>query len=118
MRPDSSKPLIFKDQKNPTKKMNIIDITSGYNSLMALSDDQEVFVWGRRMGIYPEFEMTLASLERNGMQYEREIHQSCPRYVKNNLIFHKATKIFSSHFNHALITEKGELMIQGSNDCN
>ena len=46
-------PLVFKDEKNPFKKGNIIDIEINQNSMIALSDDKKVYVWGRRMGIYP-----------------------------------------------------------------
>lgn len=53
LKPDSRNPLKFRDEKNKNKKINIIDIASGYNSMVALNDDREIFVWGRRMGIYP-----------------------------------------------------------------
>jgi alpha-tubulin suppressor-like RCC1 family protein len=45
--------LKFKDENRPHRKVGIIDIEAGYNSVVALSDDLEVFVWGRRMGVYP-----------------------------------------------------------------
>lgn len=47
---------------------------------------------------------------------QAEIHQAGPRHVKNNLVFHKINKIVSGHFNTALITDKGELLIHGMND--
>ena len=47
---------------------------------------------------------------------QAEIHQAGPRLVKNNLIFHNINKIISGHFNSALITDKGELLVQGMND--
>jgi hypothetical protein len=34
------------------------------------------------------------------------------------LIFHNIVKIFAGHSNHALLTDKGELLIQGMNDYN
>lgn len=64
MKPDSQKPLKFKDEKNAQKRINIIDIDSGLNHTVALTDDKEIFVWGRRMGIYPQIELTLASVEK------------------------------------------------------
>ena len=64
IRPDSKKPLKFKDEKNAQKRINIIDIDSGLNHTVALTDDREIFVWGRRMGIYPQIELTLASVEK------------------------------------------------------
>lgn len=47
-----------------------------------------------------------------------EIHQVCPRLCKNNLIFHKVNKLCSGYFNNAIITDKGELLIQGLNTSN
>jgi alpha-tubulin suppressor-like RCC1 family protein len=69
------------------------------------------------MGIYPQPELTLSAIEQRGKIYNNaEIHQACPRLIKNNLIFHRINKIVSGHFNTALITDKGELMIQGMNE--
>lgn len=80
--------------------------------MIALSDKKKIFVWGRRMGIYPQIELTLASVEQKGVQYDmHEIHQASPRLCKNNLIFHKISKVCSGYFNSALITDKGELLI-------
>ena len=36
------------------KSHNIIDIEASYGSFIALSEGQQVFVWGAKMGIYPE----------------------------------------------------------------
>ena len=114
LKPDPSKPLKFKDND---KSYNIIDIASGYTSMIALTDQREIFVWGHRMGIYTQPELTLRALEQNGKVYNSaEIHQVCPRLIKNNLIFHKVNKIVSGHFNTALITDKGELLLQGMNE--
>ena len=64
-------------------------------------------------------ELTLASVEQKGKIYDlNEINQACPRLVKNNLIFHKISKIAAGHHNTALITNKGELLIQGMNENN
>jgi alpha-tubulin suppressor-like RCC1 family protein len=46
------KPLKFKDGKS------IVDITCGLNTMLALTDESEVFAWGRRMGVYPTVELT------------------------------------------------------------
>ena len=64
MKPDCQKPLKFKDEKNAQKRINIIDIDCGLNHTVVLTDDKEIFVWGRRMGIYPQIELTLASVEK------------------------------------------------------
>ena len=113
-------PVVFKDEKNPFKSVSIIDIEVNHNSMIALSNEHKIYVWGRRMGIYPQLELTLANVEGGkGMQYEyHEINQACPRLLKNNLVFYKPCKILSGHFNVALITSDGELMVQGSNTCN
>ena len=85
--------------------------------MTALTSDREVFVWGRRMGVYPPIEMTLDAMEKRGMIYNSaEIHQAGPRLVKNNLVFHNINKIINGYFNSALITDKGELLLQGMND--
>ena len=85
--------------------------------MVVLSGDREVFVWGRRMGVYPQVELTLDAVEKRGMIYNQaEINQAGPRLVKNNLIFHKINKIIAGHYNTALITDKGELLLQGMND--
>jgi hypothetical protein len=87
--------------------------------MTALTNERKVFVWGRRMGPYPQIELTLASVEKKGLQYEyQEIHQACPRLCKNNLIFHKISKLCSGYFNTALINDQGELLIQGMNHNN
>ena len=59
LRPDVEKPLLFKDEKNPEKPIRIVDIAAGSSSMIAQTDDQKVFVWGLRMGIYPQIELSL-----------------------------------------------------------
>jgi hypothetical protein len=44
-----------------------------------------------------------------------DIHQNEPRLIKNNLIFYKFSKIRSGPYNSALITDKGEVLLQGIN---
>ena len=69
------------------------------------------------MGVYPTIELTLHSVERQAVTLNHvEINQPSPRHVKNNLIFHKIAKVFAGYMNAALITNKGEVMIQGMND--
>lgn len=85
--------------------------------MVALSDGGQVFTWGRRMGIYPEIELTPSNLIKRGNAYaSNEINSGSPRLIKNNLIYHKIAKIYSSYFNTALVTDKGELLLQGSNE--
>ena len=48
--------------------------------MIALTDQQKVYVWGRRMGNYPQIELTLDVVEQHGMAYEfHEINQAFPR---------------------------------------
>ena len=102
------------------KTVKIIDIECGLKSMVALSDDNKVFVWGRRMGVYAiNIELTLDEVEKKGKFFSyQEINQSCPRLIKNNLVFYTPTKIVNKNCNAALITDKGELLIQGMNDTN
>ena len=86
--------------------------------MMALSSSKDVYVWGHRMGIYPQVELRPAALKMQGNVLIHEINQSSPRHVKNNLVFRKISKIVAGPENAALITEEGELLIQGSNTCN
>jgi alpha-tubulin suppressor-like RCC1 family protein len=43
LKPDPNRPLKFIDSD---KTYNIIDIASGYASMVALTDQREIFVWG------------------------------------------------------------------------
>lgn len=111
------RPLVFKDDIDPKKTVSIIDIAVSQFSMVAMTDDRKIYVWGRKMGIYPSVELTLDFVEEKGRQYEDvEINQACPRLLKNNLIFYNISKIKASFFNTALITDKGELLLQGYND--
>ena len=85
--------------------------------MIALSDEREVYVWGRRMGIYSNIELNLEALQQQQMMINKqECNQPAPRQMKNNLIFHKVNRIFANNFNTAIITEEGELLLQGYND--
>ena len=58
------------------------------------------------------------SVEKRGDALNHaEINQAGPRLMKNNLIYHKINKIKAGFFNTGLITEKGELLLQGMNNC-
>ena len=84
-----------------------------------MSDDYQIYVWGFRMGIYPNIELTFSFLEKNGQVYTmHEINQAQPRLVKNNLVFHKIKRVLSSYKNTALITEEGNLLLHGFNESN
>lgn len=37
--------------------------------MAVLTGDRDIFVWGRRMGIYPQMELTLEAVEQKGMIY-------------------------------------------------
>lgn len=94
----------------------IKDICFGYNHCIALTDNNQVFVWGRRMGIYPNIELSYNYLVQNSHLNQLEIHQSEPRLVGNNLIFYKISKLCAGPWNSALITEKNQILIQGENE--
>lgn len=102
------------------RTIRIIDLECGLKSMVALSDENKVFVWGRRMGVYAlNMELSLNEVEKkaNFFNYQ-EVNQAFPRLVKNNLVFHTITKIVNKNCNAALITDKGELLVQGMNDTN
>ena len=106
----------FKDTSTTEKRqVNIRQIGCGYNHCIALSDQDQVFVWGRRMGIYPNVELTYHSLKEQTVLFH-DIHQNEPRLIKSNLIFYKFKKIQAGPFNSALITDQGEIILQGNND--
>ena len=45
----------------------IVDIAAGMSSMVALSETQQVYVWGERMGIYPSgLELSVACVEKKG----------------------------------------------------
>jgi hypothetical protein len=81
-----------------------------------LSAKDELYQWGSRMGVYPNIELTLTYLESKMNILNAPCHQSYPRLMKNNLMFYKIKRIVCGPFNSALVTEKGELLIQGIND--
>jgi len=45
-----------------------------------------------------------------------EVNQPCPRLLKQNLIFYKIRKVIAGEGNAALISDKGELLLQGLNE--
>lgn len=55
--PDKYKPLKF------SEKEKIIDVQTCFNSAIALSDEGRVWVWGRRRGQYPAFDLTLLGVQ-------------------------------------------------------
>jgi alpha-tubulin suppressor-like RCC1 family protein len=46
-----------------TQQERIIDIAAGFNHCIALTDNKQVYVWGRKMGIFPSIEINYHSLE-------------------------------------------------------
>mmetsp|Transcript_5826 Transcript_5826/g.9322 ORF Transcript_5826/g.9322 Transcript_5826/m.9322 type:complete len:177 (-) Transcript_5826:755-1285(-) len=60
-------------------KMPIIDLVCGDSFAVALSANREVFVWGRRMGIYPKVELNFDYLRRFNQAFMNDINQACPR---------------------------------------
>ena len=99
--------------------VNIIDIACCDNAMIALTDDSKVYVWGRRMGLYkiPFDSLTYHSAKRHGYLFMMEQNQLKPRLVSNNLTYYNIIKVKARHSNMCLITDKGELLIQGMNDC-
>jgi len=107
------KPVKFERPSEKQSKVNIIDIVCGLNSIMALSDRNEVFVWGRKMGLY---DMAIGALDHataaaKGWFFSQEMNQNCPRLIKNNLAYHKISKIFGGFMNFGFITEKVDLFL-------
>lgn len=63
---DHRKPLNFVDQSQNSnkRKQSVVDLAAGLGQMIALTDQQQVYVWGDRMGIYPgSLELTLNSVE-------------------------------------------------------
>jgi alpha-tubulin suppressor-like RCC1 family protein len=115
LRPNSQWPVQLDADKNAVT--NVLDIAAGAHHMMALTDQQRVFVWGRRMGIYPQIELTLDSVEKNGLMYSTtEVNQARPRLAKNNLVFYRIDRIFCCLDNAAVVTDQGELLVRGMND--
>ena len=73
-------------------------------------------MWGSRMGVYPNVELTLNYLKSRMNLLSIEINQSFPRMIKNNLIFYKIRQLVCGPHNSALVTQDGELMVQGINE--
>lgn len=92
-----------------------MDIACGFNNCIALTDSHQVYVWGKRMGIYPQFEFNLRGIEQTTHILLSEHNQDTPRLLKSNLIFYKIAKIVAGQSNCGLITDKGELLLQGMN---
>mmetsp|Transcript_18084 Transcript_18084/g.30861 ORF Transcript_18084/g.30861 Transcript_18084/m.30861 type:complete len:254 (+) Transcript_18084:2154-2915(+) len=120
MRPDPSKPVRFKEDglaTDPKQDARIVDIELSLNAAIALDESQRVFVWGRKMGVYPSVEMNVQSIVyKIGYPMVKEINQNVPRLVKSNLVFHKISRVFGCFHNFALVTDKNELMITGLSD--
>ena len=105
--------------QRPTKVvMNkfIKDIACGYNHSVAVTKNDEIFVWGRRMAGYPNIELTYNYLMSNLNMLRVELDQPQPRLVKNNLIFYKIKKLVCGPFNTALISTEGDLLVHGMNE--
>ena len=69
------------------------------------------------MGVYPNLDLTREVVERKGVSFSlHEINQSCPRQAKNNLVFYTINKVYSGFFNCCLVSNLGELLMQGAND--
>jgi alpha-tubulin suppressor-like RCC1 family protein len=41
----------------PNEKERIIDIVAGFNNALALSENRNVYGWGKRMAVYPPIEL-------------------------------------------------------------
>jgi alpha-tubulin suppressor-like RCC1 family protein len=99
-----------------SSKERIIDLACGFNNCIALNDSKQAYVWGKRMGVYPSYEFNLRGIEQTQAIQLSEINQDTPRLLKQNLIFYKFAKVVAGQGNSGLITEDGDLMIQGMND--
>jgi alpha-tubulin suppressor-like RCC1 family protein len=73
---------------NPTKVDfgtswdKIIDLACGFNNCIALTDSKQVYVWGKRMGIYPSIDLNLNAIEATQHIFVSEINQDTPRLLK------------------------------------
>ncbi|CDW84777.1 regulator of chromosome condensation family protein [Stylonychia lemnae] len=94
----------------------IIDLVSGFNSCIALNQENQVYVWGKRMGYYPTFDMNYHAIRNSTQIQTTEINQQDPRLLKGNLVYYKIKKVISGPSNNALITESGQVLLQGLND--
>lgn len=104
------------DFEAPGGPVFIKDLACGFNHCLALSVKNELFVWGRRMGMYPNIEITHANLLQKQNLFTTEINQATPRLVKNNVIFYKIKKLAAGPFNSGFVTEDGYVCIQGNNE--
>jgi hypothetical protein len=68
------------------------------------------------MAAYPNVELTYEYLISKMNLLRAEIDQPEPRLIKNSLIFYKIAKLICGPFNTALISDKGELLLQGMNE--
>jgi alpha-tubulin suppressor-like RCC1 family protein len=48
------------DFANSTEK--IVDLACGFNHCVAITENKQVYVWGKRMGLYPQFEFSHAGV--------------------------------------------------------
>jgi len=65
----------FKDTSTTEKAaVYIKQIACGYNHCLALSDQNQLYVWGRRMGIYPNVELTFHTLKDHSNPLHVEIN--------------------------------------------
>ena len=98
------------------KENKIIDLACGFNHCLALTENKKVYVWGKRMGLYPAFDFNLSTIEKmeTCLLSERNAHK--PRLLSSYMQYYKIAKIFASQGNSGVITENGELMLHGMND--
>lgn len=94
----------------------IIDVATGFNHALALTESRDVYVWGHRMGVYPQFEFSYHGIKNSQQHQIKDIDCDVPRLLKGNLIYYKIQKVIAGYQNSALITTKGELMIHGMNE--
>lgn len=66
--------FIDRHSDSSLRPQHIKDICFGYNHAMALTDNNQVYVWGRRMGIYPSIELSYNYLTQNAHLMHIEIH--------------------------------------------
>lgn len=99
-----------------TPSERIIDLACGFNHCVALNDNKQVYVWGKRMGLYPKFDFSREGIENVKHTLLSEYNNDTPRMIKDNLIFYKIAKIRAGQSNTGLITETGDLLLHGQND--
>lgn len=81
-----------------------------------MTESKQVYVWGKRMGMYPQFDLNLSAIEKMETCLLSERNQDTPRLLKQYMQYYKIVKIFAGQSNTGLVTETGDLLLHGMNE--